>query len=222
MIPMLIRLKYTFQAFQKDQLWLPFGIMALFIIISLFIPAANRFNFARAFLGFMLPLLSGGLSAFAFLADPALELQFTSNHRVWKMIYERLGIIFIVVSATSLVFQAITAWMDISLMPLGEFPQRQLVWFVPCFSLLILGGAASLVTKNCHTGFSLVGGLWIFQLLARGWFAHDPVFRYFLLFFGAMAPLSKERILNQITLLTISALLLVVTYVLLRKQERYI
>lgn len=219
---MTTRLRYTFKTLQKDQLWLPFGIMALFLVITIFIPTKNRYNTSRAFLGFMLPLISGGLSAYAFLADPALELQFTTSHRIWKMIFERLGIILAIVSFTSLIFQAVVIMMGISLAPLGEFAQRQLVWFVPCLTLLILGGATSLVTKNCSGGFALVGGIWISQLLTRGWFAREPILRNILLFYGVMDPLGKQRIYNQITLMAISVFLLVVTYTLLKKQERYI
>ncbi len=216
------RVKYIFQVFQKEHFWLPVSIMALFVIIIGLIPEANQYNAARGFLGFTLPLITGGLSAYAFLADSALELQFTTKHRIWQMISERLGIIMVIIGLTSLVFQAIIARMGISLSPLGGIMQRQLVWFVPCFVLLTLGGAVSLMAKNSNSGFSLVGGIWILQLLTRGWFARKPILRNLLLFYGSMDPLSTQRVYNQVTLMTISFLLLIATYALLKKQERYI
>jgi hypothetical protein len=217
-----MKFRYTFQAFQKDLFWLPGAIMALFLIIIGFMPETSRYNTARAFLGFVLPLVSGGLSAYGFLADSALELRFTTKRSAWQMIWERLGIILVVITATSLVFQVFVGLIGISLDPLGGSVQRQLVWFVPCLALLTLGGAVSLMARSSNGGFALIGGIWIFQLLARGWFAENPILQNILLFFGAMAPLSKERVYNQITLVLISVVLIAATYSLLKKQERYI
>ena len=176
--------------------------MALFLIIEVFIPETNKYNTARAFIGFVLPLIAGGLSAYGFLADSALELQFTTQRPAWQMIVERLGTILSVIGLTSLVFQMIVAMMGISLAPLGGIIQRQLIWFVPCLTLLILGGATSLMAKSSSGGFALVGGVWIFQLIARGWFARKPVLRNILIFYGAMDPLSRQRVYNQATLIT--------------------
>ncbi len=170
----------------------------------------------------MLPLIAGGLSAYGFLADNALELQFTTKHSAWRMIFERLGIIFSMICVTSLSYQIIVALLGISLAPLGGIVQRQLVWFIPCMALLVFGGCASLITRSPSGGFALVGGVWIIQLVARGWFARKAVLRNILLFFGAMDPLGQLRIYNQLTLTIISLLLLAVTYLLLIQQEKYI
>ena len=216
------RLKYTFQVFQKDHFWLPIAIMTLFVIITLFIAEANRYNTARAFLGFVLPLIAGGLSAYGFLADSALELQFTTSRSAWRMIFERLGIIFSVIIMTSLSFQLVVALVGVSLSPLGGLFLRQLVWFVPSLTLLVLGGAASLMARSSNGGFALVGGIWITQLILRGWFARKPILRNILLFYGVMDPLGSPRFYNYLTLLAISILLLWITNNLLSKQERYI
>jgi hypothetical protein len=216
------RLKYTFQVFQKDHFWLPIAIMALFLVIVMLIAEANRYNIARAFLGFVLPLISGGLSAYGFLADSALELQFTTSRSTWHMIFERLGLVFSVIILTSLSFQLIVALMGVSLSPLGGVLIRQLVWLVPCFTMLVLGGAASLMARSSNGGFALVGAIWITQLILRGWFARKPILRYFLLFYGVMDPFGSPRLINYITLSAISILLLWMTKTLLSKQERYI
>jgi hypothetical protein len=219
---MLIKLKYTFQAFQKDHFWLPIAIMALFSVVAFFAPDANKYNTARAFLGFVLPLIGGGLSSYGFLADNALELQFTTKHSTWRMIFGRLGFIFSMICITSLSFQIIVAFMGISLAPLGGIIQRQLIWLVPCMTLMVFGGASSLMAESCSGGFALVGGVWIIQLLLRGWFARKPILRNILLFLGAMDPLGQLRIYNQLTLTAISLLLLAMTYLLLKQQEKYI
>lgn len=218
----MIRIKYTFQAFQKDHFWLPIAITGLFMIIVIFIPEINKYNSARSFLGFILPLITGGLSSYALLQDDALELQFTTKQSMWKFIFERLGIILVVIVLTSSVFQTYIAMSGISLSPLGGLLQRQLVWLVPCITTLVLGCAASLLTKSSSGGFAFTGTLWITQLLLRGWFIRQPVWRNFLLFYGVMDPFGKPLVTNQITLTVISIILLALSHYLITKQERYI
>jgi hypothetical protein len=87
---------------------------------------------------------------------------------------------------------------------------------------LALGSAASLLAKNSSGGFAIIGGLWIIQLLLRGWFIQKPVWSNILLFYGVMEPLDKSLVNNQITLLIISIVLLALTHFLINKQERYI
>lgn len=216
------RLKYTFQAFQKDHFWLPVAVMGLFMLITLLMSGDRQYGLARAFLGFTLPLLAGGLSAYTFLEDSALELQFATKRPAWKMIAERLGLVLSIIVIVSLVFQLYIQLLDVSLSPLGGVFQRQLVWLVPCVTTLVLGGAVSLIARNSNSGMAVVGGLWIIQVLLRGWFAQEPVWRNVLLFYGVMDPLRQPRILNQLTLTIISLLLLVAAHALLKKQERYI
>jgi hypothetical protein len=219
---MLEKFKYTFQAFQKDHFWLPPAIMALFMLVILFMPEESKYNTARAFLGFVLPLIAGGLSAYAFLEDSALELQFSTKRPAWKMMLERLGIVLVVIVLVSLVFQVYAQLLGIALTPLGGLLRRQLVWFVPCLTMLVLGGAASLMARHSSGGIALIGGLWIIQLLLRGWFARKTFWRNVLLFYGAMDPLGEPLVWNQITLTAIALLLLTAAHYLLKKQERYI
>ncbi|KAA3646561.1 MAG: hypothetical protein DWQ07_10160 [Chloroflexi bacterium] len=216
------RLNYTFQAFQKDHFWLPVAVMGLFMLITLLMTGDRQYSVVRAFLGFTLPLLAGGLSAYTFLEDSALELQFATKRPAWKMIAERLGLVLFVIVFVSLTFQLFIQLLGVSLSPLGNVFQRQLVWFVPCLTTLVLGGAVSLMARNSNGGMAAVGGLWIIQILLRGWFAREPVWRNVLLFYGVMDPLGQPRILNQITLTVFSLLLLVAAHTLLKKQERYI
>lgn len=219
---MLKRFKYTFQAFQKDLFWLPVAMTGLFMIIVQFLPESNKYKAAISFLGFVMPLVSGGLSAYAILEDNSLELQFTTKRSMWKMILERLGLVLVVMVLTSIVFQVYSRMAGISLSPLGSLFQRQLVWLVPCITTITIGGAASLLAKSSNGGFAFVGALWITQLLLRGWFIRQAIWRYILLFYGVMDPFGKALIINQITLTVISLVLLVFTYYLINKQERYI
>jgi hypothetical protein len=216
------RLYYSFQTFQKDLFWLPAALMGLFLIVSVLGPEDQKFNTARSFLGFLLPLLAGGLSAYTFLQDSALELQFTTSQSLWSMILERLGVVLAAIALTAFIFQGILLPLGISLAPLGGFLQRQLVWLIPCLAAAALGCAASLAARNSSSGAALIGTLWITQILLRGWFARNSIARNFLLFYGAMDPQGDPRILNQISLSVLTACLLGIIYLALTKRERYI
>jgi len=216
------RLFYSFQTFQKDLFWLPGALMSLFLILAILAPEDQKYNTARAFLGFLLPLLAGGLASFTFLRDTALELQFTTSQSLWTMILERLGIVLAAVTLTSLAFQAVVQLLGISLDPLGRPLQRQLVWLLPCLVSSALGCAASLAARNSSGGAAAVSLLWITQLLLRGWFARDPFARNFLLFYGVMDPLGDPLFLNQAVLSIITVCLLGLIFLSLTKRERYI
>ncbi|MBI9047348.1 MAG: hypothetical protein JEZ06_22865 [Anaerolineaceae bacterium] len=216
------KLNYSFQAFQKDHFWLPLALMALFLIIIMMISDSEKYNAARAFIGFTLPLISGGLASYAFLEDQALEMQFTMQRALWKLILERLGIILLITILTAVIFQICAHFLGISLSPLGNIFKRQLVWLIPCTTTLVLGGWASLMGRSSSAGLSVIGGIWIIQLLARGWFIRDSIFRNILLFYGVMDPFGTPLLANQLVLISITILLLLLSYFLLQKHERYI
>ena len=219
---MRLNAKYTFQAFQKDQLWLPVALWGLFaLLVGLFFKGADASSAARAFLGFLLPLISGGLASFAILRDPALELQFATPRPAWGMLVERSGIVLAVIAVTALTFQLYTAVIGIDL-GLGDFWRAQLIWLIPNITAICIASLVSLLAASCTAGFAFAGTLWIVQLVLRGLFAHSATWRNVLLFFGIMAPGHPALILNQLTLLTIGAFSLWASAGLLKKQERYL
>jgi hypothetical protein len=214
--------KYAFQAVQKENYWLPPAFAGLFLLITGLVGPAQEVTVGRSFLGYVLPLLTGGLSAYAILADSALELQFATKRSAARMIAERLGVIVGITVLIGLLYQLGLSALGVSLSSWGGIFQRQLVWLIPCFTTLTLGSIAALLGRNAHTGFALVGGLWILQLVARGWFANDPIFRNIFLFYAAMDPTGGPRLLNQVVLSTLSLIFLVISHGLLKKQERYL
>lgn len=214
--------KYAFQALQKENYWLPPAFAALFLIITAFLGPEQRLTFSRAFLGYFSPLLTGGLSAYAFLADPALELQFATKRSAARMIVERLSVIFGAVAVIGILYQLGLSALSVSLSAWGNVWQRQLIWLVPCFTTLTLGAAAALLARNANGGFAFVGGLWIIQLLARSWFAGSSVFRNVFLFYAAMNPFGESKLQNQAVLCALSLICLLFTRYLLKKQERYL
>jgi hypothetical protein len=64
--------------------------------------------------------------------------------------------------------------------------------------------------------------VWIVELIARSWFASDPVARFFFVLMGAYAPHNPSLPANQAMLLGIIALLLFASDKAFKKQERYI
>jgi hypothetical protein len=219
---MYLSIKYTFQAFQKDQFWLPVAIWALFVLmLALFFEGDNQANAGRAFLGFVMPLLAGGLSAYAVLEDSALELQFATARPAWRMLAERLGLVLAVILSVGLSFQGVLAVLHVDA-HLGNFGAALLAWLVPCLTMISLGTLVSLLAGNSHSGAAFVGVLWITQMIARGWFAYNATARLFLLFFGAMAAGHADLPLNQAVLSVITVVGLLVSWLLIKKQERYI
>ena len=214
--------KYTLQSLQKENFWLPPAFAALFLITVALMSPAQKQDVGRAFLGFFLPLLSGGLSAYAFLADPGLELQFATKRSAAWMIIERLGVIFGVIAIVGSLYEAGLSALGVHLSVWGGFWQRQLVWLIPSFTTLSLGAMAGLLARYPNGGFALVGGLWITQILARGWFASHSPACYIFLFYAAMYPSGESRMQNQVVLASLSLIFLAFTHILLKKQERYL
>jgi hypothetical protein len=177
---------------------------------------------AISFLGFVLPLMGGILAAYAILDDPALELHFATPMPAWLSILERLGLVLAILTVGAISYQAYAALIGIDLGELGNLAYRQLAWLVPGLGLMAMGCAGAFALAQTTSGALLVGMVWIVELIARSWFASDPVARYFFLFMGVNTPRSPALPANQAILLGIIALLLFATDKAFKKQERYI
>lgn len=215
-------LRYALLTYRLDQIWLPLGFWALFVIICLFLPEKLT-TVARGYLGFVVPLMGGVLAAYAVLDDPALELRFAAPVLASRTLLERLG--------TILFFQMISAWafqgfcwiMGENLAVLGGgWWGVQLAWLVPTLALMALGITGALLAAQPMGGALLVGVLWFFQLILRGWLASHTVGRYFLVFMRAAYPELPWLAANEISVAVWAALLLVGAWALLQRQERYL
>ena len=218
-----IPLRYTLMTYRLDQFWLPAAFWVLFLFMAWVMRnQTNVDNVVDAFLCGALPLMSGVLSAYALLDDPALELQFSSPRSAWSTILQRLGLIFAVVAAAALSFQALVAALGIDPFAPVTMAERQVTWLVPCLALSALGCLAALALAQCTFGAMLVGLVWIFQMIAQGWFVSNATARLFFLFIGAFAPEHPARAWTYLTVSTLVIPILVIAWVLLKKQERYI
>lgn len=159
-------LKYSWLTCRRDPLWFPLAFLALFIVLLLILPnPAGRFSIARAYLGFIVPLIGGILAAYGVLDDPALELRFSTPVRAGQTLLVPLGVVLAVQMVCALVFQLVAAALGIDLSPLGGLLRTQLVWFLPTLSLAALGCAGALAAAQTSMGAFLAGAAWLVQLL---------------------------------------------------------
>ena len=214
-------LKYSWLTYRRDQLWFPLAFLALFIVIVLILPDPGaRFSIARAYLGFIVPLIGGILAAYSVLDDPALELRFSTPVRPEQTLLARLGLILAVQAVCALVFQLFLGALGIDLSPLGGLFRVQLVWFLPTLSLAALGYAGSLAGAQTAMGAFLAGAVWLIQLLMNSWLQLNG--RHVFLFLGVIVPDHADLAANQCVLFAGSIFLLLVSWALLRRQERYL
>ncbi len=214
-------LKYAWLTYRRDQLWFPLAFLALFIVIVLILPNAGvRFSIARAYLGFILPLIGGVLSAYSILDDPALELRFSTPVRAEQTLGTRLGLILAIQAACALAFQLFAGTLGIDLSPLGGWISVQLTWFLPTLALAALGFTGALAGAQTAMGAFLAGAVWLVELMMNGWFKLNarPVF----LFLALLEPRSPDLAINQLVLFLGSMALLLMSWALLRRQERYL
>jgi hypothetical protein len=214
-------LKYSWLTYRRDQLWFPLAFLALFIVILLILPDPGvRFSIARAYLGFIVPLVGGILAAYSVLDDPALELRFSTPVRAEQTLLARVGLILSIQAICALVFQLFAGALGIDLSPLGGWLSVQLVWFLPALALAALGCAGALAGAQTAIGAFLAGAVWLIQLIMNSWLRLNarPAF----LFLGVIAPDDPVLNLNRCVLFAGSIALLLISWILLRRQERYL
>lgn len=216
-------LKYMLLTYRLDMLWLPAAFWALFLIIAVMIMKESAgFPVTVAYLGTALPLVGGILAAYAVLEDPALELQFATPRPVWQMLAERIGMILVISAVCAFTYQGVLALIRVDLAPLGGFWARQLAWLAPTLATVSLGSACAFANRQGTGGAAVIGMIWIMQIVLRDWFLASPWARYTLLLMGSNYPENPALRANQVTLLGLSLLLLLASWALLRRQERYI
>ena len=217
-------LRYTLLTYKLDQLWFPAGLWALFVILAIIFRSdgSKLFDVARAYLGAVLPLLGGVLAAYVVLDDPVLELRFATPVPAWQVLSERLGFTLSILALTAFSYQALVVALGCDLAQLGNPLAVQLAWLVPTLAMMGLGCLGALVFAQPTAGAMLVGLVWLFELVARGWFIDDRWARYFMLFLGIFVPGHPDLRLSQLVLLAVTIVFLIVAWALYHKQERYI
>lgn len=213
--------RYSWLTYRRDVWWFPAAFLSLFfLILGIMNHPAVQYAIARAYLGFILPLIGGILSAYAVLDDPALELRFSTPVRAERTLFSRLGLILALEVSCALAFELFALELGVDLSPLGGPLGVQMVWFVPTLALIALSTAGSLAGAQPIVGAFLAGGVWLVQLMMKGWFEANA--RPLFLFFGVFSPGHPDLIANRFVLLLGSMILLGISWALLHRQERYL
>jgi hypothetical protein len=216
-------LQYSLKTFRYDQLWLPISFCFLFMIVMLINRRPESYYLlSRVYLGVVIPLVGGVLSAYALLEDPTLELRFASPEPSSRLLLERVGQIFLISAFCAGIMQVFDAFVQVDLSALGNIWHIQLVWLIPSLALMGLGTCLALMGKNSLNGVICVSLIWLIELLLRGWFAQNSIGKYFLLFMGALIPDSPSLEANQLVLFVFSCLLFSLSCILFNRQERYL
>jgi len=87
---------------------------------------------------------------------------------------------------------------------------------------MALGCFVALIAAQPMAGAVFTGMVWIVELVARGWFAGNSIGQYLLVFMSSLMLDHPALRLNQVTLISLSIVLVLGSWFLLRKQERYI
>jgi len=210
--------RYTLLSSGLEQIWFPATLWAFFAILGVVLrEPARLLTLGCAYLGFVVPLTTGVLSAYAVLDDPALELRFTTPVRAGRMLSERLGPTLAAAALCAGAFQA-----AFGTGALGGWGAAQLAWFVPCTALMAVGCAGALAGRKPGAGAIVVAVIWLLELIARASFAASGWAQYLLIFMGALAPNHPALRANQCVLLALSAAVFCAAAALLRRQERYL
>ena len=217
-----VPIRYHLLAYRKDQLWLPAGMWALFVIMPLLLQGDSAGQAAGAFLAIVLPLMAGILAASCVLDDPALELQLAAPRRARRMLLERLAMLAGILAAAALSYQVVMAAVGIDLAAYGDLARRQILWLVPLACMLGLGSVAGLGAAQSTAGVLAVGVVWILQVLAHGPIMASAWARYLFLFTGFYEPGGAWLAANDLCLAALSVLFTALAWRALENQERYL
>jgi hypothetical protein len=214
--------RYSLRAHLAGQLWLPAAIWALFIFLVLTQLDNNAKEIAVTFPVVVMPLLAGITAGYALLEDPALELQLASPVSAARMLLRRLGGQLLIVTVLVALFQAVCAAAGLDLSGYGSLLMRQVFWIVPCLTLSALGCALTLAFSQTTPSVLLISIVWLLQLILRHWIINHNPARYFFLFTGLFFPQHPAANAIQLSLVVITAVLFIISWMLLQRQERYI
>lgn len=215
-------LRYLLLTSRFDQLWFPLAFWVLFIVIGILRGQAYILDTSRSYLGAVIPLIGGIMTAYAVLDDPSLELRFATPISAAQTLLERLVPIFLLQICSALTYQLFAYLLKVDFSMFGNWADLQLTWLMPTLSLMALGCLSAIAAAHTTTGALLTGMVWIVELVARGWFAGNKVGQYFLVFMGPLMPDHPALRANQLILLLTAIAFFISSWTLFRRQERYI
>jgi hypothetical protein len=213
--------RYAWLTLRRELRWFPVAFLAVFVLILWMMRAPNvRLAIARAYLGFLVPLLLGIMAAYSVLDDPAIELRFATRVRPVETLTTRLGLIAGIQIACAIAFQVAAVAMGVDFTPLGDVFRVQAAWCVPAVSLAAVGTTGALLGAQCATGAFVAAAVWLIQLLMKSWMLANASTIY--LFMGILEPKHPDLVRGQLVQCAGASALLLVSWRLLHRQERYL
>jgi hypothetical protein len=217
-------LRYTLLTTRFDQIWFPLSLFVLFIIIGVMRGSYFVGDTARAYLGGAVPLVGGIMAAYAILEDPALELRFATPISAAQTLLERLVPTFVIQAVLSLlyIFFAIVIMGSDYTQAVSSLWVVMMMWFTPLTAMMAIGSLVSLLAARSVTGATVAGLVWLVQIVARAWFAGNPIGQYLLVFMAPLIPDHPALYANQMVLLALSLIFFIIDWRIFHRQERYI
>jgi len=216
-------LRYLMLTSRFDQIWFPFALWAIFICIGVMRGEQYIIDTSKAYLGGVIPLIAGIMTSYAILQDPALELRFATPVPTLQTLLERLVPTFLIQAFFALTYQLFASFYHADFSAIyGMWGNLQLAWLMPTLSLMTLGCFVALVAAQPTTGALITGMVWLVELVARGWFATNNIGKYILVFMSSFMTDHPDLRANQFALTGLGVIFFIASWLLLRKQERYI
>lgn len=163
--------------------------------------------------------LAAGLSVSAMMAqDSALELQLSLPTAYRTTVQRRFALILL---AAALVGAAATVGLTLALpwslaKPLGA---GQLLWLAPTLWFCGAGAVLGLLLRSRAASGAVLGGIWVAELAAHGYFAATGWARPWFLFATLYAPEADFWLANRVELIAIALALLAGAWLYLRNPE---
>lgn len=224
------RIHYEVKVMGWRVIWVPLLIVTALALLMIMVKSNPLVNVPRFFasgLEMLVPLATGIVVATTSTQDAATELQLTMPRRYYTTSLRRLGIIIgwttLVAFVTSIILCAVgwlylpdqlRTWTEPS-----QFMAWQLVWAAPLLWLVTFGLCLALLIRSRSASGALLGGLWLVELIAYGFFISKDWLHPLFLFPTTLAPYVDYWMTNRMELLGMALAFLIIDWLLLHNSE---
>jgi hypothetical protein len=233
------RLHYELKLMGKWVILTPALIMLGFTLFSFLLNyiKTNPARFLLAGPEMMLPLSAGVIVGTIITQDAALELQLTSPKKYHLTGILRLFIIFVWTACIALISISVLNALHLLFMPaftfswtpIIQFLTIQMIWFAPLLWCMAVAFCFALIMQSRSAAGALLAGIWIAEIVLKGWIAINPWLRPMLLFPTTLlifpwtnvqqSDFNTYWLATRIELLITAAILFPLGWLLLRNTE---
>ena len=225
------RARYELRTLGPSVLALPPLVVAIFLGVSL-LAAYNDAHVSQSaalvhhdlaagvlyLLEFGIPPVAGLAASQLIAHDPAKELHLAVVRPYRRTMLLRLSLFglwtLLVAAAVSIAASRTGYWLVTR-----QAPQDQLTWLAPAVWCIGLGAVLALVLRSTVASSTILGMLWLGELLLRDYFLGNAALQKVFLFLTIVEPQAAYWLANRLTLVGMGLVLLVGTALLLRNNE---